>query len=232
MTCNRILSLKDGINRVKTALCVTGLNDLVFDSFQILTESELRKYDAFKAKTGKMEFLLGRYSAKIAYFELTHGNNFLDIEIANGIFEQPFFMGDSAFDLSIAHSKEFGGAIVFDKAYPIGLDIETVSESSDRLDVLSFATKYDEIEAVDVQKDVALTIAWCMKEALTKAIRTGLTIPLDLLCLDKLTKGWDVLDTFECEFKNFPQYKGIAKVICGYVMAIVYPKQLLLEKFE
>lgn len=68
-----------------------------------------------------------------------------------------------------------------------------------------------------------------MKEALSKAIRTGLTIPTDLLSLKDLIVSEKNQNMFECYFENFSQYKGVAEIIGHCVTAIAYPKQLVLN---
>lgn len=146
MLCDRILFQDDKGNEVRAVLCITRANELAFGASEVLSESELQKYRSFKVDTGKLEFLLGRYSAKKAYCKLVQKKDLRDVEIVNGIFEQPFFKNNGEFDVSITHSKEVGGAIVFDKVYPIGLDMENLENSIAKMDVLRFVTKYDEIK--------------------------------------------------------------------------------------
>ena len=228
--------------KIRTSYRVSVLSDIFLDYKEILSEREIYKYTSFKTESGKSDFLLGRYSAKTAYMELKVSKKLCDIEIQNGIFGQPFFTNDSEFELSIAHSERIGGALVFDRSYPMGIDIETRSRSKNKTDVFQYITKPDEVESTkripacssDDDQTLELIVAWCVKEALTKAIKTGLTIPTDLLRIEKFTKC-DMLndeDLFQCEYKNFPQYKGIAKISNNYVIAIAYPQQLTVNKFE
>lgn len=227
MFCEKVSLFDTEGDEIRAALCVTAANELVLGANEVLSESELQKYHSFKIETGKMEFLLGRYSAKTAYCEVAQEKDLQDIKIANGIFGQPFFEDDGEFDLSISHSKGGGGAIVFDKAYPMGLDIENVENSATKMDVLRFVTKLEEIMKIGAGEEIALTVAWCMKEALAKAIRTGLTIPTDLLRLKGLGISKKHQDVFECYFENFSQYKGVARIVRNYVVAMVYPKLLM-----
>ncbi len=220
------LFLEHECKKIKTALCITETKDLLINPEEILSKTETEKYDSFKTEIGKQEFLLGRYSAKKAYVQLAEELEFKDIEIRNGIFEQPFFSNSTEFDLSIAHTKNIGAAIVFDRANPIGLDVETIDNSN--VEALQEMTKDEEIENLNIRSEEALTIAWCLKEALTKAIKTGFTVPLELLKTEQLIFRDNV---FECRFKNFMQYKGIAKTKGDYVIALAYPQQLKLGVF-
>lgn len=215
------LLLKHNDKDIKMSIYIAKSSCVTLDHNIILSQSELKKYNSFKTESGKKEFLLGRYSAKQAYMQSTHQCNFNDIEIKNGIFEQPFFVNNSEFDVSIAHTKGIGGAVVFDRAFPMGLDIETIDTT--KIESMQLMTKDEEINQLDVTLEAALTIAWCLKESLSKAIKTGLTLPLELLEIENLitSNGF-----FECRFTNFTQYKGISKIKGNYVTALVYPKQL------
>ena len=217
------LLLKYKSLNIKAVLCITKLKHFAIKMDAILSKFEIDKYESLKTETGRQEFLLGRYSAKKAYAQLNQQDNLKNIEIKNGIFEQPFFAYNSDFDVSISHTKGAAGAIVFDKAYPMGFDMELICNS--KISALQAATKDEEIMRLNVSHEKSLTMAWCLKEALSKAIRTGFTIPLELLQIEDFVKISDK-DVFTCRFKNFAQYKGIAKINGDYVVALSYPQQL------
>lgn len=209
---------------IDMAMCIVDGGFINICDVEVLSKSELVKYESFKVKRGRQNFLLGRYAAKQAYVSMTCKNRFTDIEIRNGIFNQPFFPCDSKFDVSITHSALIAGAVVFDRAYPLGLDIEYIDES--KLEVLKMTAENNEMLTVVVtNKLIALTLLWCLKEALSKAIKTGVTIPFKLLETANLIRDAD-RGFFLCEFKNFPQYRGLAKVKSNYVVALAYPRQL------
>ena len=217
------LLLKYNNKDIKAVLCMTELKDFAVEMDAILSRFEMDKYRSFKTEIGKQEFLLGRYSAKKAYAQLNQQDNLRNIEVKNGIFEQPFFAHNSEFDVSISHTKGAGGAIVFDRTYPMGFDMELICNS--KISALQAATKDEEIISLNISPEKGLTIAWCLKEALSKAIRTGFTLPLELLQIEDFVKTNDK-NIFKCRFKNFAQYKGIAKIKGDYVVALAYPQQL------
>lgn len=228
--------------RIKVSYHITTMNDIFINPMDILSNAEQNKYNSFKVDSGKLNFLLGRYSAKSAYIKLNPSNQLKNIEVLNGVFDQPFFTHDSEFDLSISHSNGIGAAIVFDKAYPMGIDIEARNTAMDKSDVFHLITKLEEItnkeEALSpIDKSLRFIVAWCLKEALAKTLKTGFTIPTDLLCLEHcINISGNTIETsnkhfsmFQCKFKNFPQYKGIAKATDNYVIAITYPQQLTIN---
>ena len=216
------LSLKYNDVAVRMACCVTSLEDFHLQAHEVLSQHELAKYDSFKVESGRIEYLLGRCSAKRAYLNLIGRNvDYSGIDIRNGIFEQPYFADDAKLDVSISHSQNIGGAIVFDRAFPMGFDLEVVDEA--KVKTIQVSVSDDELEHMDGDYESNITAIWCMKEALSKAIRTGLTIPLNLLKISKLRQYGKF---FECHFENFSQYKAIAEIFYGYVWALVYPHQL------
>lgn len=210
--------------RIDAFFCKVRSGEFSLSPEQVLSDRELGVYRTFKTESGKRSFLLGRYSAKLAYFKLVRKNNLRDISIENGVFGQPIIVAESDFDVSIAHSCDVGCAIVFDKAYPMGIDVEVAKE--DKIDVLKSVVTNREIEHVDTLEKDILTVAWSLKESLSKCIKTGLTIPIELLQLENLSKSGNF---FVCSFKNFSQYAGVAKIENGYSIAISYPHQLQLK---
>lgn len=207
---------------IRVAYCVTKWASFNLRAQEVLSQQELEKYNSFKIESGRNEYLLGRYSAKQAYFKVINQKvDYRTINIRNGVFEQPFFTNDASLGISISHSRNVGGAIVFDKAFPMGIDLEVVDEETVRT-IQPFISN-DEIAHIKGKRECILVAVWCMKEALSKVIRTGLTIPFELLKI-ACAKGND--NFFECYFENFPQYKGIAEIGGSHAAAITYPRQL------
>ena len=217
------LFLKYNDVAVRLACCVTSLEDFHLQAHEVLSHHELEKYDSFKVESGRIEYLLGRCSAKRAYLNLIDKNvAYNEIDIRNGIFEQPYIVGEADFDVSISHSQNIGGAIVFDRAFPMGFDLEVIDEM--KVKTIQVSVSDDELEHLNGDYESNITAIWCMKEALSKAIRTGLTIPLDLLKISDVKRDGKFL---ECHFENFSQYKAIAEIAGTYAMSIIYPQQLI-----
>ena len=213
------LQLKYDSDDVAVAICFTKREDICDNVF---SKTELKKYEQFKVKSARDKFLLGRLAAKKAYLYLSKKNLAMnDIEIRNGVFNNPV-LEDPYFDVSISHANNVAAGLVFDRSFPMGIDVEAINPS--KIDALSSVTTSEEIGGTGDDLFL-LTVAWCMKEALSKAIRTGFTIPLDLLAIREMTQ---IDEMFVCVFENFAQYKGYAKKISDdSVFAVVCPKQLM-----
>ena len=66
---------------------------------------------------------------------------------------------------------------------------------------------------------------WCLKEALSKALRCGLTVPLELLAVGSVEPHPIVL---WAGFANFAQYRGLSLVAGDLAAALVLPKTVTL----
>ena len=121
-------------------LCVSKIFDKNAVSVEkILSDEELEKFNLFGSEKRKVHFLLGRFSTKQALFfqktkKVASESELLDfknINIENGILGQPI-LHDEIFDVSISHSGILGGAIVFNKKFPMGLDLQEKNETRRR----------------------------------------------------------------------------------------------------
>ena len=63
---------------------------------------------------------------------------------------------------------------------------------------------------------------WSIKESVSKIIRTGLTTDFKLFEIDSFEQHGD---EFSCTFKNFMQYRAVAKKIGDCVCSIVVPEK-------
>ena len=96
------LPFKNDNESVRNALCISETNDVSSAVVEVLSESEMEKYHSFHLDSVKLQFLLGRYSAKKAFLKCTLENvEMRRIEIKHGAFEQPV-LNDAMFDISIA----------------------------------------------------------------------------------------------------------------------------------
>jgi len=72
-----------------------------------------------------------------------------------------------------------------------------------------------------------MAAVWTMKEALSKALRCGLTVPLNLLEVRAAVLQRD--GSLRSEFSNFSQYKCQTWVVSPCVLSIALPLQLLMS---
>ena len=180
----------------------------------ILSKDEFERYCAFSAKKRQQDFLRGRSAAKIAlekFCELRR-ISFPDKALVtidsneNGV---PCARGFSV-GISISHSRDIAVAIAFDLTYSCGIDVEFFREN--RIAALSKMSS-EEIVPRDLR---SMTIAWSAKEALSKALGTGLTIALHKLRISKWLPN--------VEFALFPNMQFIVIPDSVKIIAIVYGK--------
>lgn len=168
-------------------------------------------------------YLAGRYAAKKAISLLTGERDLRSIRIERGCFNQPVVIGWANVQVSITHAGNAAGAIAFHEAVPMGIDIERVSVSA--MEVLMNQTSPRELElmqSIPHSLEHMLTLSWSVKEALSKVLRTGLTLPTELLELNRL----EVCDGYVIsKFANFMQYEAVSTFMGSDVCSIVYPKR-------
>lgn len=78
----------------------------------------------------------------------------------------------------------------------------------------------DEAVALTESETGACTLVWTAKEALSKALKCGLTIPFELLAVDRLERGSAYISG---QFRNFGQYKFQTWRHGGVALTLVLP---------
>jgi phosphopantetheinyl transferase len=184
------------------------------DIASVLSIDEQEVFLCFKSLEAKISYFLGRYASKLA---IRHWDSKIDnIIISNGIFGQPIIENHNI-DISITHTKKMAACIAYDRFYVFGIDIESKNENLDRTlqlfdcEEVKFLTNYNES---------AFVMAWTLKEALSKALKCGITVPLPVLSIKNLII---CKKFFVCEFSNFPQYKGLSFLWHEHFVSIAYP---------
>lgn len=196
--------------------------DLFELAIRHLHPEELKFVHSLRFERRVRSYLAGRYAAKKA-ISLYAGDSELNrIWIDQGIFSQPVVAGPCRVQVSITHCEEVAAAVAFTEKLPMGIDIEQIR--SDRLDVLeSQATlrEMDMVRSLPYPKESLLALLWSAKEALSKALRTGLTAPFRIYELNRLESR----DGFWVSaFENFFQYETVSVFFHSYVCSVTYPK--------
>ncbi|GMQ81339.1 MAG: hypothetical protein BMS9Abin05_0770 [Rhodothermia bacterium] len=136
-----------------------------------LSTEEVERRGLMKAESRKRSFLMGRAALRSLLGELT-GATPAEIELTvlnDGRVVAP----KTPYHVSIAHSGDRAVAIASERR--VGVDIEQIVEKPESL--LRFVLHEDELEhvnALPVPNDHRLFLCWTMKEAVLKAIGTGL----------------------------------------------------------
>lgn len=194
---------------------------------------EIKRYNNFRYDKRKKSYLLGRYAAKEALCHHTGKNNPNNIIIQQGVFGQPMILSNQLHNLhvSITHCDEVGGAIIFPEDCPVGMDIENIQKVSES----SFLFQVTESEGrlihhpYGYNPSTIMALIWSAKECLSKILRTGLTVPFELLEISKIIYKDRYFISY---FKNFIQYCTYS-ICCGeYILSITCPTNTELLRME
>lgn len=175
---------------------------------EFLTDTERRVAEDFASEKRKIEFFAGRVAAKLALAELQCDKavTILDNDAGAPV------VSDEKLAVSISHSEDIAVALAFESDFSFGIDIQIIRTKSIRALKRLVTEKF-------VPDDAShLTVAWTMKEALSKCLKTGFTLPYEeFLLADFIKKP----NRFECTFTKYLQYIGKAMVQENYALAIV-----------
>jgi 4'-phosphopantetheinyl transferase EntD len=150
-------------------------NDFEFSNYlSYLTEIEKEKLFSFKSIDRKKQFTATRILRHDLFgFEHIHYNSV----------GAPYIQKEGF--LSISHIKNCV-AITFNKEFPVGLDLEIISDKAQRL-----YTKFlsvEEISQLETTSIKEMTVAWSLKEVLYKLSQRKKIIFKEQLILKKVTE--------------------------------------------
>ncbi|WP_217557314.1 4'-phosphopantetheinyl transferase superfamily protein [Paenibacillus sp. GbtcB18] len=191
-------------------------------------KSEQDKFNEIKYERRMNSYVVGRYAGKLAVSDFSAENDIRTIAIHNGIFNQPYIISDSIrnVQISISHCNDLGVAIAFTDGLLMGIDIEKIDPSKFRFLKSSLTPKeMDILKKFNCGEDI-LFMFWTIKESLSKVLKTGLTLPLELLEVKEFTQHSAV---YHSCFENFPQFRSVSIVLMGYICSITFPKKLSLN---
>ena len=229
---------KDATFPIYIAISNKPLNELLEEEKDFLHPEERQYLNSLPKGTRGHSFLLGRHTAKLAASAYT-GIPATALLIKPGVFQQPVLQGNnvSNVQLSIAHSGEWGIAIVFPESHPVAADVEMIKPGNDLSRLIPLTPGENKmLHALPFGQDAAMTLAWTIKEAMSKVIKTGLTASLEIFTISSIKLQGNYL---VCEFTNFAQYKAIAWMEYQAAWCIVLPRnsdidtgqlQILLQK--
>ncbi|PKM52635.1 MAG: 4'-phosphopantetheinyl transferase [Firmicutes bacterium HGW-Firmicutes-7] len=190
---------------------------------------EQNHLSCLKYEKRQKSYILGRYCAKRAISGYLDEEDAMYISIDQGVFNQPIIIGsnDENLQVSISHCGNFGGAIVYEERFLMGLDIERIDERNRSTLENEMTTEEKVIVAsLPFETNYGLTLYWTAKEALSKALKTGLMTPFSIYEINKIQieEGYA-----SCYFKFFAQYKTRSFHIGQYMCSIVYPKNIEID---
>lgn len=200
-----------------------SFSDLVKSRHHFLHAQEEEVFAGYDFDLKKYSYLLGRMAAKKALRtleeELFCENDYL---IVNGSIGEPIVLNRNL-HVSIAHSSSFGLAVASSPMLAVGVDIEcprhfhkikpsVFSEDEHRL-----LTKL----GIPFDSELALCLLWSAKESLVKLIKTGFTIPFNLLEINSIER---IEENYFVHFKNFSSFRVLLTKSAHFVVGISFHK--------
>ena len=191
---------------------------------------EYQLYDSFSNNHRKINFILGRYCAKMALASLFEIKSLNQIYIDSGIFNQPIIKAPNLpnIQVSISHDKLASIALAYPEEHPMGIDIESIDIDKTSA-IEDYLTPHEIILINDFNHthNLVVTIIWTAKESLSKVLKTGLTTSLSVLEIKSLELN--NLGYFRCTFTNFYQYQTISIVHKDKVITLILPRNTEVE---
>lgn len=200
-----------------------NIGNFEHNDYNFLNFNEVKYLNSDISNLRRSSYICGRYAAKMSVNSIRGDLKFKEIYIENGAFNQPVLKNEEL-DVTISHTKNYGIALAFSRKFIFGVDIQEIDNPS-----LDFLTKILDINEIimltDIEKDLhkRLLILWVVKEALSKCLKTGININLDILSVKCINERDSY---FEGEFCNFPQYKFIVFRYENFYISIVFPKYI------
>lgn len=188
-----------------------------------LHEEEQKYFKTLKYEKRINSYLLGRYAAKKAICAITGEKCLEKILIKPGVLNQPVVNYGTVnnIQVSISHCDNLGAAVAFSEEIFLGIDIEKVDPMKN--DVLKKELTPNEknlLRNTPLPYDYYLMLNWTAKESLSKVLKMGLTVPLNILEVSSIENknGY-----FFSRYSNFAQFCNMSFIINDYICSISYP---------
>jgi 4'-phosphopantetheinyl transferase len=200
-------------------------SQIVAQAGDFLAPQEAAYFGGLRFIRRQQSYLLGRYAAKIALQQALDEPDLKALEITPGVFGQPLVAHSSKRTpgISISHCAGFAVALTFPVGHPMGIDIENINP--DRETTIRTQLSQRELKWVESGADQRLaltTLIWTVKEALSKALTSGLMSPIEIYHLSELNPiGNGIWAGF---FEKFGQYRFVGWLVDGFALSIVLPK--------
>ncbi len=220
------VALKTKEKSYKAFLCMCNFDhslDYYEKAVEYFHPGEKRYHGSLKFEKRIKDYTIGRYSAKLAIAALIGNENLNSIHIRSGLFNQPIVCCDwkDNIQVSITHCDHIGMAMAFLEDYPLGIDLESISEKNLRIMENQLTpSERNLINETFYVDEYLMAIFWAAKESLSKVLKTGLITPLEVFEINKVDSYGEYLI---CSFKNFPHYKAFCIRSGKYVLSIAYP---------
>jgi len=207
-------------------LCISQhpLEVLKRHAIDFLHANEQAYFDTLKYPKRQHSYLLGRYCAKQAVAAYLQNDGMTNVWIENGVFQQPIVYHSHPTDVqvSISHTDALGIALAFPEPHPMGIDVEVINETHTETIQTQLTLAEQQHAALFNNKHMFFTLLWTAKEALSKALKCGLMIPMEILEIDEIKRKGNC---WQSTFKLFQQYEARSFTLGDKVCSLVYPKE-------
>lgn len=191
----------------------------------LLHPKEKEYLDSLRFVKRQASFLLGRITAKIALAEQHPVWPLNSILVDSGVFQFPVVRhpGLQNVQASISHSGDFGITLAFPEEHPMAVDLESVKEKNpEAMKSQMTLSEQQLLEQLPLPAPVGYTLLWTMKEGLSKALRTGMTMDFNLLEINALQAEGEI---YRGTFRNSIQYQALSFPGKNYVVSVILPRK-------
>lgn len=206
-----------------------NFEELTANSADFLHPSEQLYSQTLNYERRLNSYLLGRHAAKKAIGQALTNISANDIELEFGVFHQPIIKGETGnqVEVSISHSDKAAVALAYPTGHPMGVDIEKIDYSKKELFLKQLSLKeLENLGLLDIALEGGALMLWSVKEALSKALKSGLAA--DYMVYETKNLKWHN-NHLMGEFVHFAQYRFEAFLLNLHVLAIVLPKKTKMD---
>jgi 4'-phosphopantetheinyl transferase len=223
------LTLRHGVTERPAYLAVvTGamLQTPAYAPDLVLSERELAHHQELRFVQKREAFLLGRCAAKQALAALLNEAVWSTIDVHSGVFGQPLVRHARALgvDVTLSHSNDTAVALAYPAEWPMGIDLETVEEVVAATVLAEMEPSAEEqawVRSSGLSQAAACAVLWGAREALGKALKTGLNSPLRLFALSGLVQAEPGVWTGG--YANFPRFAWRATQSGARTLSLAFP---------
>ena len=210
-------------------VCVSAVSLRHFEALkerreEFLSPGELQYFNQRQFERKQRSYLSGRYAAKLALREFVPLSQWQAIDIYPGAFEQPLVRCSSTFNpcVSISHCDDIAMAIAFPPTHPMGIDIEKIE--AEMTPTMKSQMTAAEQAWTQPDEDRRCALIWTAKEALAKAIKSGLTTSFELLEVEGLKSNEP--NHWHGAYRHFKQFHCVSRVTDRHALSIALPIQV------
>ena len=212
------------LGKIEQRVCFSAVD--VVPSEEFLSGSEQEQLAGFKFAAKKQDFLPGRLAAKRALGALLPEPDLRRIEIGAGDHGEPLVRHPQAgsAEVTLSHSHGVAVALAHSAAYPMGIDLETVSAVAAGTIIGELGVSAPEqawLAAAGVDDATACCVLWTAREALGKALKVGLNRPLGELALTDIRAVGE--GNWVGRYLNYPQCQCLSQAHGDRVLSLAMP---------